>query len=233
MPLQEQQQQPLQQQQQQQQQLPKVLFIIGPTGVGKSRLAFDLCMKLKDKGVQAEIVSADSMQVYKGCDIGTAKAAAAERAAIPHHLLDLCCPQEAFTAADFLAAAKRTVRDHWTGPLVKALSQAGKLPVVVGGTQLYVELLLWRSAVDVYSDSELNSKSQKAEKREIKTDKRQEEADCTARSSSSSSCSSSSSSCCSSSTKSSPAAAKTAPQPPLQQQQQQQLLLLLLLLLRS
>ncbi|CDJ42549.1 hypothetical protein ETH_00033320 [Eimeria tenella] len=189
MPLQQQQQQqqPLQQQQQQQHRLPKVLFIIGPTGVGKSRLAFDLCMKLKDKGVQAEIVSADSMQVYKGCDIGTAKAAAAERAAIPHHLLDLCCPQEAFTAADFLAAAKRTVRDHWTGP-IKALSQAGKFPVVVGGTQLYVELLLWRSAVDVYSDSELNPKKEKTQKREIQTDKSEEKAESNFPAPSSSSC---------------------------------------------
>ncbi|CDJ61373.1 tRNA delta(2)-isopentenylpyrophosphate transferase, putative [Eimeria maxima] len=119
---------------------PKVLFIIGPTGVGKSRLALDICLKLREEGINAEIVSADSMQVYKGCDIATAKATAAERQAVPHHLLDVCTPQEAFSAADYLKAAKQTIQ---------TLSEEGKLPVVVGGTQLYIQLLLWQSAVDL------------------------------------------------------------------------------------
>ncbi|KAL8270959.1 hypothetical protein Esti_005114 [Eimeria stiedai] len=119
--------------------LPKVLFIIGPTGVGKSKLSLDLCLALKARGVSAEIISADSMQVYRGCDIATAKATPAERKRVPHHLLDVCSPNEAFTAADYLRSAKTIITD---------LTKAGKLPVVVGGTQLYIQLLLWESAVE-------------------------------------------------------------------------------------
>ncbi|CDJ49457.1 tRNA delta(2)-isopentenylpyrophosphate transferase, putative [Eimeria brunetti] len=122
---------------------PKVVFIIGPTGVGKSRLGLDICLELRENGIKAEIVSADSMQVYKGCDIATAKASAVERQAVPHHLLDICAPQEAFSAADYLKAAKQTIQ---------TLSDEGKLPVVVGGTQLYIQLLLWQSAVDLSVD---------------------------------------------------------------------------------
>ncbi|KAL8440348.1 hypothetical protein Efla_000236 [Eimeria flavescens] len=119
---------------------PRVVFVIGPTGVGKSRLGIDICEALKRRGVAAEIISADSMQVYKGCDIATAKATEEERQRIPHHLLDVCTPQEAFTAADYLKSAKAVIH---------TLTSEGKLPVVVGGTQLYIELLLWESAVDL------------------------------------------------------------------------------------
>lgn len=121
---------------------PKVLFVIGPTGVGKSRLAFDLCLALEEQGIAAEIVSADSMQVYKGCNIATAKATPAERLRITHHLLDVCAPQETFSAAAYVRLARDTI---------DALTRDGKLPVVVGGTQLYIELLLWESAVDFYT----------------------------------------------------------------------------------
>ncbi|XP_026193235.1 uncharacterized protein LOC34623616 [Cyclospora cayetanensis] len=124
---------------------PKVLFVIGPTGVGKSRLAFDICLALKARGVNAEIISADSMQVYRGCDVATAKATAAERRLVPHHLLDVCDPQCPFSAADYLSAAKQVITSLWA---------KGNLPVVVGGTQLYIELLLWESAVDVSHPSQ-------------------------------------------------------------------------------
>ncbi|KAL8450513.1 hypothetical protein Emag_003142 [Eimeria magna] len=118
---------------------PRVVFIIGPTGVGKSKLSLDLCLALQRKGVSAEIISADSMQVYRGCDIATAKATPAERERVPHHLLDVCAPNEVFTAAAYLRSAKTIIND---------LTKNGKLPVVVGGTQLYIQLLLWESAVE-------------------------------------------------------------------------------------
>lgn len=103
----------------------KILAIVGPTASGKSALALGLAGRLG-----GEIVSCDSMQVYRGMDIGTAKPSAAERAAIPHHLIDIADPWENFSAADYVAAA---------GEAVRGITGRGHLPIFVGGTGLYLD----------------------------------------------------------------------------------------------
>jgi tRNA dimethylallyltransferase len=105
-----------------------LIAIVGPTGAGKSELALRIA---RERG--GEIVSCDSLQVYRGLDIGSAKATAAERAHVPHHLLDVVEPDQPFSAADYLRLARAAVRD---------ISARGRLPVVVGGTGLYLRALL-------------------------------------------------------------------------------------------
>ena len=107
---------------------PPLAAIVGPTASGKSELAMALAARQP-----VEIVVADSRQVYRGMDVGTAKPTAAERAAVPHHLLDLVAPDEPFTLADWLVAARR---------LLPEIAQRGRLPLVVGGTGLYVSALV-------------------------------------------------------------------------------------------
>jgi tRNA dimethylallyltransferase len=109
---------------------PLVVAIAGPTAAGKSALALELCERLQGA---AEIVSVDSAQVYRGMDIGTAKPDAATRARVPHHLLDLLDPAESYSAARFAADA---------GAAIAKIHQAGKLPLLVGGTMLYFRALL-------------------------------------------------------------------------------------------
>lgn len=108
-------------------QLP-LLVLFGPTGAGKSRLALALA-----EAHGAEIVSADSVQVYRGLDIGSAKPTAAERARVAHHGLDLFDPREQSDAARWVAAVE---------PTIQRLVAAGRPPVVCGGTGLYVRALL-------------------------------------------------------------------------------------------
>lgn len=105
-----------------------LLVICGPTGSGKSELALTLA-----QDHPLEIVSADSRQVYRMMDIGTAKATSAEQAAVPHHLIDLIDPDQTFSVAEYVATAR---------PLIAAIHARGKLPCVVGGTGLYVRALL-------------------------------------------------------------------------------------------
>jgi tRNA dimethylallyltransferase len=107
---------------------PPLVAIVGPTASGKSDLAMALARLLP-----VEIIVADSRQVYRGMDIGTAKPDAAARAAVPHHLLDLVHPDEPFTVAQWVDAARR---------LVSEVTARGRLPTVVGGTGLYVTSLL-------------------------------------------------------------------------------------------
>jgi len=107
---------------------PPIAAIVGPTGSGKSELAMAIAARQP-----VEIVVADSRQVYRGMDVGTAKPSAADRARVPHHLLDLVAPDEPFTLADWLAAARRVVPD---------VATRGRLPLVVGGTGLYVSALV-------------------------------------------------------------------------------------------
>jgi len=109
--------------------VPKLVVIVGPTGAGKTRLAIDLARR-----VGGEIVSADSQQVYRGMDIGTGKATAAERALVPHHLLDVVSPAEEMTAARFAALADAAIAD---------LAARGVPIIVCGGTGLYVRILLY------------------------------------------------------------------------------------------
>ncbi len=101
-----------------------LLVIAGPTGVGKSALGLAVARR-----VRGEIIVADSMQVYRGLDIGTGKPGAAERAAVPHHLLDICDATEVFSAAQFAARA-HAVADEIRG--------RGAVPILVGGSGLYL-----------------------------------------------------------------------------------------------
>jgi len=106
--------------------LPAVL-LMGPTASGKTGLALALCERLP-----CEIVSVDSAQVYRGMDIGTAKPDAATRARAPHHLIDLCDPAQAYSAARFCADVRR---------LLPEIRARGKIPLLVGGTMLYFRAL--------------------------------------------------------------------------------------------
>ncbi|HET8571076.1 MAG TPA: tRNA (adenosine(37)-N6)-dimethylallyltransferase MiaA [Candidatus Limnocylindria bacterium] len=107
---------------------PRIGAIVGPTASGKSALALAIARRLP-----LEIISADSRQVYRGMDVGTAKPTAAERAAVRHHLLDVAAPDEPFSVADWVARARS---------LVDQISGRGNLPLVVGGTGLYVSALV-------------------------------------------------------------------------------------------
>jgi tRNA dimethylallyltransferase len=105
-----------------------LIIILGPTGVGKSAAAVELSLRFG-----GEIVNADSMQVYRGFDIGTAKPSADDRQRVPHHLLDIVEPEVQFTAADFAARAAEAVR---------LIVRRGRHPFVVGGTGLYLKSLV-------------------------------------------------------------------------------------------
>ena len=103
------------------------ILLLGPTACGKSACAMRLAAERR-----IEIVSIDSAQVYRGMDIGTAKPSAAERAAVPHHLIDIRDPSEPYSAADFVADAPG---------VIAAIRARGALPLVVGGTMLYAKAL--------------------------------------------------------------------------------------------
>lgn len=105
----------------------KVLAIVGPTAVGKTALAIALARKFN-----GEIISGDSMQVYRHLDIGTAKATPEEQRQAPHHLIDVCDVTQQFTVAQFVAAAR---------PLITAITQRGHLPIIAGGTGFYLQAL--------------------------------------------------------------------------------------------
>ena len=104
---------------------PRLLVLVGPTAVGKTRMSLEIA-----KAWDAEIISGDSMQVYRGMDIGTAKIRPEEREGIPHHLIDICEPDHPFSAAEFQERCTDLIAD---------ISARGKLPFIVGGTGLYVE----------------------------------------------------------------------------------------------
>lgn len=103
-------------------------MVCGPTASGKSSLALSLALRFG-----GEIVNCDSLQVYRGMDVGTAKPAAAERMAVPHHLFDILEPERVFNAGDYAAAARRVIGE---------ITARARLPVVVGGTGFYLRALL-------------------------------------------------------------------------------------------
>ena len=107
---------------------PEIIVVCGPTATGKTRLGIELAEKLN-----GEIVSADSMQVYRGMDIGTAKATAEERSRCPHHMLDVAEPWEDYSVSRYVQEA---------GAVCDRLLAAGKTPFLVGGTGLYIDSLL-------------------------------------------------------------------------------------------
>lgn len=107
---------------------PPLAALVGPTASGKSELAMALARR-----VPIEILVADSRQVYRGMDIGTATPSAAQRALVPHHLVDLVAPDTPFTVSDWVNRAR---------PVVPEVATRGAWPVVVGGTGLYVSALL-------------------------------------------------------------------------------------------
>lgn len=106
----------------------KLAIIVGPTASGKTAASVRVAQLL-----QAEIISGDSMQVYKGMDIGTAKITPGEMGGVAHHLLDIRQPREEFSAADFREEAALAIRQ---------ISERGRLPLVVGGTGLYISTLI-------------------------------------------------------------------------------------------
>jgi tRNA dimethylallyltransferase len=112
---------------------PELLCIVGPTGSGKSNMAINIALELAKKGIKAEIVNADAMQFYKGMDIGTAKIPITERAGITHHLLDWLQINEENTAARYQLEARK---------IIAKLIEEGVLPIVVGGSMLYIAALI-------------------------------------------------------------------------------------------
>ena len=106
---------------------PRWIGLAGPTASGKSAVALALAER-----VPIEIISVDSALIYRGMDIGTAKPSATERATVPHHLIDILDPREAYSAAQFAADATR---------LVDEINGRGRLPLLVGGTMLYFKIL--------------------------------------------------------------------------------------------
>ena len=106
----------------------KVIAIVGPTAVGKTALAIELAKKYN-----GEIISCDSMQVYKGMDIGTAKPSREEMAEVKHHLIDIKYPNENFSCADYAVFAKKAIED---------IQKRGKTPIFCGGTGLYLDSVI-------------------------------------------------------------------------------------------
>ena len=135
----------------------KIIVIVGPTAVGKTALAIDLAQALN-----GEIISGDSQQVYRKLDIGTAKATPEEQVAAPHHLIDVREVTESYSAFDFVREAKTAIEE---------ITARGKLPIIAGGTGLYIqsllegyhlggevsheEILAYRAQLDLLSDEDL------------------------------------------------------------------------------
>lgn len=106
----------------------KLIVIVGPTAVGKTALSLELAKKFN-----GEIVSGDSMQIYRQLNIGTAKATPEEQAVAPHHMIDIADPAEHYSAARFVREAQAAIAD---------IADRGKMPILVGGTGFYVQALL-------------------------------------------------------------------------------------------
>lgn len=107
----------------------KVICIVGPTASGKTGLAIELAKK-----IDAEIISADSMQIYKGLNVGTAKVTKEEAEGIPHHIIDVCNPEDKFSVADFKDLCYDTIKE---------IKNRGKNVIIAGGTGLYVNAVVY------------------------------------------------------------------------------------------
>ena len=123
---------------------PKIVVITGPTATGKTALSVALA-----KAFDGEVVSADSMQIYRRMDIGTAKVTITERENVPHHMIDIAEPDEAYSVARYVEEAAACIED---------ILSRGKLPIVAGGTNLYIDSLIsGRDFADNESDNALRS----------------------------------------------------------------------------
>jgi tRNA dimethylallyltransferase len=125
--------------------------VVSPTASGKSELALQIAGKL-----QGEIVNCDSLQVYRGFDIGTAKLPECERRGVPHHLIDLIAPEELFTAAEFARQARRTIFE---------VAERGRLPILAGGTGFYLRSLIHGLSPAPQRDMELREGLAERERR--------------------------------------------------------------------
>ena len=123
---------------------PKIIIVCGPTGIGKTTVAIDLAQHF-----EGQIIGADSMQVYKYMDIGTAKPTAAEQARVVHHMVDFVEPDESFDAAQYAARAREKIIE---------LDQQHITPFVVGGTGLYIKALLYGLFDEKVSDPEIRDR---------------------------------------------------------------------------
>lgn len=117
-----------------------IIIIVGPTAVGKTRLSIELA-----KVFNGEIINGDAFQVYRGMDIGTAKITPEEMGGIPHHLLDFVDPGDTYTVSDFQRDARRQIQ---------AIHKKGRLPILVGGTGLYINAVLYKNYI--FSDESQN-----------------------------------------------------------------------------
>lgn len=125
----------------------KIIAVVGPTASGKTALSIALA-----KRFSGEVVSCDSMQIYRGMDIGTAKPDLIERDGIPHHLIDICDPDMPFSCADYIEAAEVAV---------SAITARGRIPIFCGGTGLYVDSFLQSTSLSpVKADPEIRKKLQ-------------------------------------------------------------------------
>ena len=106
----------------------QLLFVVGPTAVGKSSFAIELAER-----IGGEIISADSRYLYRGMDIGTAKPSLADRARVPHHLIDVADPDQPWSLAEYIPTCKR---------LIQEILERKNMPLLVGGTGQYVRALL-------------------------------------------------------------------------------------------
>ena len=122
----------------------KVIVICGPTASGKTALSIELAKK-----INGEIISADSMQIYKDMDIGTAKPTKEEMQGIQHYLLDFVSPEERYSVAQYKQDAKCAIKE---------ILSKGKIPIIVGGTGLYVDSLIYEIE---YNDIEIDEKYRK------------------------------------------------------------------------
>jgi tRNA dimethylallyltransferase len=113
----------------------RVIAVVGPTAAGKSALALDLAERLADRGVAVEVVNADSMQLYAGMDVGTAKLRPDEQRGVPHHLIDIWPVTRTASVAEYQQLARARIDD---------ISRRGALPMLVGGSGLYVRAALDR-----------------------------------------------------------------------------------------
>ena len=128
----------------------KVIVICGPTASGKTALSIELAKK-----INGEIVSCDSMQIYKEMDIGTAKPDKEEMQGIKHYMIDIISPDERYSVADYKKQAKKAIKE---------IIEKGKTPIVVGGTGLYVDSLIYEIE---YPEIEFDEKYRRKLEKEV------------------------------------------------------------------